>query len=422
MRYLNSILVTGGVVLMPASYAYADTLTQMVETVKSSTTYTFGVGAAAGAIVAGLLGFALHARSKRRYKRQIRHLEQKVEDSQHIASIAQSRLINLQEEYAAYRDSGQEETGEGVVANADEAEPEDVAQTLEADEVLANESEVAEDAQMAEVVEDAVKESSPTDGSANSDDAVVSNADASSEEETTSTQTLLDDEDEGANEEVHEEAAEEASEEASERVEEAVEPEAGETDQAVEDEQPVSFATRRTVRMVLDERLAPDALGEGFGKFATRLAHTSETPAFLGHRRARQYDPVIRASLIDQRVPRFDESLFPDVVSHVHDEVDMFETAMRAMEDTLQHTAVLGIEEQESVLYALPENERPEIIDAAAYVDFILQDEIEKTKSGEPLSTTNPHLRMFEGTGDLNASKKVGTHQPDHMRTVSDED
>ncbi|MDO4805646.1 MAG: hypothetical protein Q4A07_00215 [Coriobacteriales bacterium] len=379
-----SMLIAGGVVLMPASSAYAATLDELVNTVKSSTSLTFGAGAAAGAVVAGLLGVIVHIRSKRKLKKRIESLEQDAESAKRSMEDAQSRLQELQTEYEAFQQSVVGEVEEAEESPDEGQDNDDIVEDMPA-EVIEAAEEQEEESEQEEPSEAIVEEPG--------DDQPV-------EEEPSLAQPI---EDQTAEDAVIE------SNEAQETVD-------------ADENTSVSFAHKKTVKVVLEERLAPDALNEGASRFSKHPVYTNEIPAFLGHRRARQYDPVVRASLIDQRVPRFDESLFPDVVSHVHNEVDVFEAAMRALEDTLQHTAVLGIEEEEPPLFLGSESKsRPEMLDAAAYVDYLYQEEVEKTKSGEPLTTNHPHLTMFDGTGDLNASKKLGKHHPDHMRLVQNE-
>lgn len=407
MRYNNhtsaccrrsvSALIAGGVVLVPTSLAYAETLDDLVGTVTSSTELTFGTGAAAGAVAAGLLGVIVHARSKRRYKKQVEGLQNDLASARESQAAAEARLKELGEDVETF--------GQG-------ADEDNLYTDVSADAESVGDSTSDDMSSMPTEVLQAITEQDETPEQAASDSG--EDEAPQTEDEPFATESTS---------HVAVEVTDAVEAEASAVVEE--EPRAEEETSAedaihdAEDPASVSFASHKTVRAILEERLTPDALNEGIGRYGVASSRAG-IPAFLGHRRTRQYDPVVRASLIDQRVPRFDESLFPDVVTHVHDEVDVFETAMRAMEDTLQHTAVLGIEEEDPSVYEQSESNN-DSLDVAAYVEYLLQDELEKTMSGEPLTTNHPHLTMFEGTGDLNASKDLGKHSPDHMRMANSE-
>ena len=483
-RYMLSALVASGTVFMPVTPAYADPVEDMIQTVSSSTALTFGAGVAVGAVVAGLLGFLLHQRAKRRYIKQLKssqHGEQQATDElwyvKERLELLQNTVVKQEHELEGYRAQASE--SKAVVddnsAPIDVEEPSqvtDVASSVDVQPVTIDDTGVFDVTDLDEVfvepvetddLDEAVIE--PID-TVDLDEVVVESDEADAPEEPVIETAEVDDLDEVIAEPVepvqpavtntgstpvyksakaaaHMAADDDDSDDmiTIERgavidypyglggtgeaglnavlSEEDMHPTYDIDDIAdvmndVEEEIP----PYRNVRVVLEERLTPDVFNEVGA--ARRVGMRSDIPAFLGQRRARQYDPIVRASLIDQRVPRFDESLFPDTVTHVHEELDVFETAMRAMEDTLQHTAVLGIEDEEDILYLSPE-ERPEIVDAAAYVDYLVQDELEKTLSGETLSTTQSHLSLFEGTGDLNISKNLGKRTPRHMRVVSKE-
>ncbi len=418
-----SVLTMGGPLVLRVSVAHAATLDDVIQTVTSSSALTFGTGVAAGAVCAGLVALLLHARTKKKFRakeeqyqqaahtasEEIRLANKRIAALKETVKLQEDELDDLREREEAYGKTQvlpileADELGETAVTGVlrtdeqdqmDQPTPDvdqDDEQLDETQQIVSNEEEQTDVAdEQPEDVEEVLDEVEQQPNF----DFVATDA-----EELESADVLTSSEDDEESPYFAEEFMPEED------------AELGFEDQDV----PI----RRNVRLVLDERLTPDAFNESGGMRRASM-RSSDIPAFLSHRRARQYDPVVRASLIDQRVPRFDESLYPDTVTHMHEELDVFETAMRALEDTLQHTAVLGIEEDDDILYLHPED-RMEIVDAAAYVDYLIQDEMEKTMSGEPLPTSHAHLTMFEGTGDLNISKKLGKYRPRHMRAASRE-
>ena len=426
----TSAMATGGVLLLPVSNAYAISVDEIVETVSSSTPLTFGAGAAAGAIVAGTVTIIIISVTSRGRRRRERKHARDLRDAQDELKFARERIRVLkqtvirQEEaldqekarYRAYVSSVQtamdERKAEVIEPEEFEGPEETVVMPKAQQKGAAPRSQKVEEPQadvdwqveatvVAEPLDDA-RPADPQDTGASVksmlDDRIpldslefeVGNAEEALTGilETDTTGPILEDE-------------------------YAILDEAYDVAKRVEEDMP----TGKNVRLVLDERLTPDAF-TGVGTYRRVGVRATDIPAFLSRRRARQYDPNVRASMIDERVPRFDESLFPEALRPVHDEVDIFDTAMRAMEDTLQHTAVLGIEEEEDVVYLHPED-RPEIVDAAAYVDYLMKDELEKTNGGNELPSSRAHLNRAQGFADITGSRKRSKYSPRHMRVAS---
>ncbi len=140
--------------------------------------------------------------------------------------------------------------------------------------------------------------------------------------------------------------------------------------------------------------------------------------------RHRQLSPMVKASLIDRRVPRFDESLYPDTTSELHQEADVFETAMRAMDATLSDSGSMSLNQAVPEVQAtadLARNARPDMSDTSSYIDYLVKDELERNRSGAGRRFSRAHLTMFEGTGDLSAARKALQYRPRHMQRSSKE-
>lgn len=201
---------------------------------------------------------------------------------------------------------------------------------------------------------------------------------------------------------------------------------------SVTQEAPAVRAARvsgRGVRAVLQERLGSTAgLGEMPVVIARGTVREEPAPVFAArtapaHSVKREFDPVARALVIDRRIPRFDESLYPDPALDMGHELDVFETAMQAMEDSLNAEAAeraeQAIAEQPTQGFE-PVKAEPDIADAESYIDYLIQDEMERNRSGSARRYSRAHLTMFEGTGDLSAARRA-THRPRHMQAASKE-
>ncbi len=144
--------------------------------------------------------------------------------------------------------------------------------------------------------------------------------------------------------------------------------------------------------------------------------------------RQRTFDPAARAEIINRRLPRFDESLYPDVQSEQSAEADDFEIAMKAMDDSLSATIVVE-QSAEASSITVEENagQHPDIADTESYVEYLIQDEMERNRSGTARRYSRAHLTMFEGTGDLRAARKAlqqqqaSQYKPRHMQAASSE-
>ena len=114
-----------------------------------------------------------------------------------------------------------------------------------------------------------------------------------------------------------------------------------------------------------------------------------------------EYDRFSRSSIIDRRVPKLDESLYPDVTAETKRDMDDFERAMQAIDERLAHES--------------PQD------DTAAHVESLVQEEMERNKSESARRYSRSRLTVFEGTGDLNASKRINRQRPRHLAAVSKE-
>lgn len=145
-------------------------------------------------------------------------------------------------------------------------------------------------------------------------------------------------------------------------------------------------------------------------------------PFYASSSRIRQVNPAVRARIIEKRIPRFDESLFPDIESELHTSADIFETAMRAMEDSLSAVPISAVEvETQPKVEFIPPNGHPEISDPEAYIEYLIQDEMERNRSGSARRYSRAHLTMIEGTADLSDVRTMRPRRARHMRVTSKE-
>ena len=123
--------------------------------------------------------------------------------------------------------------------------------------------------------------------------------------------------------------------------------------------------------------------------------------------------PAERAASIDARVPGFDQSLFPDLVHESTPKLDDFELAMKAMDETLSATLMLTPQQPEDEVEQLFGAE-PEFADASSYVDYLVQDEIERNRAGQARRFSRSQLTVFDGTGDISSTRK-NRPRPRHL-------
>ena len=136
----------------------------------------------------------------------------------------------------------------------------------------------------------------------------------------------------------------------------------------------------------------------------------------------RRFDPEARAAIINRRLPHFDESLYPDTTDIMAHDGDMFETAMRAMEDSLMDPETYFDQEPPFASEHTP-GPAPNGFDASAYVENIMQDELERSRSHRAQRFSHVHLTVYDGTGtgDLDSTRKHRIYRPRHMRAASQE-
>lgn len=176
----------------------------------------------------------------------------------------------------------------------------------------------------------------------------------------------------------------------------------------------------RGVRSILQSRLGSTNAFLDMPVIDRGQTRAMEEDIFSANLRPRrQFNPVARAEIIDRRVPRFDESLFPDTVSEQHTVDDMFESAMRAMDDSLTTNDVLSAPQQ--MLDSTSSLEVPAPTDTKSYVEYLVKDEIERNRSKQARRFSRAHLTMIEGTGDLSAARKAASnkYRPRHMQVAS---
>ena len=156
---------------------------------------------------------------------------------------------------------------------------------------------------------------------------------------------------------------------------------------------------------------------------AVRDADEPFTVVVTPRSRHRQLSPTVRASLIDRRIPHFDESLFPDTTSDLHQEGGVFETAMRAVDATLSDSGNIShvVSEVQATSDLARKSTRPDMADTSSYIDYLVKDELERNRSGAGRRFSRAHLTMFEGTGDLSAARKAMQYRPRHMQRSSKE-
>lgn len=137
---------------------------------------------------------------------------------------------------------------------------------------------------------------------------------------------------------------------------------------------------------------------------------------------ARRFNPEVRAAIINRRLPRFDESLYPDTTDIMAHDGDMFETAMRAMEDSLMHPETY-FDHGPAFASDYAPGPAPNGFDASAYVESIMQDELERSRSHHAQRFSRVHLTVYDGTGtgDLDSTHKHRQYRPRHLRAASRE-
>ena len=137
---------------------------------------------------------------------------------------------------------------------------------------------------------------------------------------------------------------------------------------------------------------------------------------------ARRFNPEVRAAIINRRLPRFDESLYPDTTDIMAHDGDMFETAMRAMEDSLMHPETY-FDHGPAFTPDYAQGTAPNGFDASAYVESIMQDELERSRSHHAQRFSHVHLTVYDGTGtgDLDSTHKHRQYRPRHLRAASRE-
>ena len=230
----------------------------------------------------------------------------------------------------------------------------------------------------------------------------------------------------------------------------------------------------RGVRSILLERLGTGVFEEPLviDRGAQREARPTD---FVQPRVTGSFTPVGRAAVIDKRLPRFDESLFPDISTEsTVTEEDDFLLAMKAMERTMsQSVSVQPAQPTQSVRpphpaqpvrSAMPSQpahsarpahssqpahayrpvssegsykpyERPattqrptfgegQSFDVSSYVDYLINDEMEQRNTSSAMQFGKPHLTVFEGTGDLAGARVAAQRQakrPKHLARATRE-
>ena len=218
----------------------------------------------------------------------------------------------------------------------------------------------------------------------------------------------------------------------------------------------------RGVRSLLLERLGTGVFDEPLviDRGAQREARPTD---FVQPHTTSSFTPVGRAAAIDKRLPRFDESLFPDISreSSVTEEDD-FELAMKAMERTMSQSvpaeSTHAAAQAQPAHFSRPAHAAPQTqsahaynsdvsastyrshegtastsrptfgegqsFDASSYVDYLLNDEMQHRNSTPATHYGRPHLTVFEGTGDLSGARAAAQRQakqPKHFARATRE-
>ena len=226
--------------------------------------------------------------------------------------------------------------------------------------------------------------------------------------------------------------------------------------------------TSRGVRSILLERLGTGVFDEPLviDRGAQREARPGD---FVRPHTTSGFAPVGRAAAIDRRLPRFDESLFPDTtMENSVTEEDDFELAMKAMDRTMAQSAPAEPVRQAQPVHTSrpahaaqpaqpahaarpaqpshaydsvssdrsqwsPErtasSSRPSFgegasFDASSYVDYLINDEMEQRSTSVATRYGRPHLTVFEGTGDLSGARAATQRQakrPKHFARATRE-
>ena len=130
-------------------------------------------------------------------------------------------------------------------------------------------------------------------------------------------------------------------------------------------------------------------------------------------------DRFSRSRVIQSRVAGFDESLYPDRRVEAAD-VDTFEEAMRAMDAQMPAVGVRTSADAAAAVSMLDTTANLKTgavvttdanaeadASAAAYVDRLVQEEVERNRAGRARRYSRSFLTVFEGTGDLSDARKA---------------
>lgn len=175
---------------------------------------------------------------------------------------------------------------------------------------------------------------------------------------------------------------------------------------------PMSTADLRAAEQARAERNAREA---GFDSASLAGPAVSDTA---------RLDRTARSTVIASRLPVFDESLFPEEHEEASSGEDLFEVAMRAMDEKLPNTAVTTSEEAAHAAGPLSADlETGAVVSAEslggtagsggedeidAHVDSLVRDEMEHRHG-------HPRFTVFDGTGNLSAAQ--APHTGKHLAT-----
>ena len=359
-KHAVSLIVCTAMVAAPASQAYAAPLDGVTEFATSSPLVTFGLGCAAGAVIGGLAVGLSGKRARNRLQDEIDEVVEAAERAEESARRAEALLA----EYEA----------------AQSKQP-----TSELNRVTSTTASARMASKSPNVASNAVNAPSIQAPAATAQSTSKAEAKPAGDADSFATNVL-------------------SKDELKQRNGAAVRDKSQETGR----HRGLRGATGRLMNLPVIDRGAPRS--------------ASESPFVAARPRPRQLDPIVRANLIDRRVPRFDESLFPDTTNELHQDVDVFETAMRAMDATLSETEVQDqVRSQVTADLARPRDNQPDISDTSSYVEYLVKDELERNRNGAGRRFSRAHLTMFEGTGDLGAARKALQYRPRHMQKATKE-
>lgn len=372
-------------VILGVSPAYALTFQEMVDTVSRNPTYSFAAGCAAGAIVGSLIVSIANYRTKHELYEELeevaasaqraevaaRHAEERLKRYRSHQRMNQNRASYAAQREAAARRSAPQHAAQPVAQHAPQPAPRRVAHP--APQPVVPQPVVQQPAPVPQpVAPQPVAQPAPAPAPAPAQTAPVANAQTGKLPRRNVRDTLF----------------------------------ARLRSDALEDDMPVINRGAVMAQPVSLEQSFPG------------LGHTNSVSSPMPVGATNDLHTLTRSSIINRRVPRFDESLFPETAPQPvagAQQVDDFERAMRAMDEAMAHEQASA--QQASVQQTTAQ---PASSQMSEHLERMVREEMELSKNGSSRSYSRPHLTVFEGTGDLGGAKSAA-RGPRHMSAVARE-